>query len=283
MQTDHFPSELERSQIRQALVEDIGSGDVTSRLTIPGHLTGKGILRAKQTGILAGLPYAQCVFRLVDPDLQITMKSADGIRLAPGDEAAMVAGNMRSLLAAERLALNFVQWLSGIASLTARFVEAVAGAKALITDTRKTTPLWRAAEKYAVRMGGGVNHRMGLYDEILIKDNHIIDGRVGEAVKKARQNVSPKTPIIVEIRRIEEIEEAIEAGATRLLLDNMTPGQLRDCVLNVDNRAITESSGNVNLENVRAIALTGVDYISIGSLTHSATAADFNFKIEVNA
>ncbi len=275
-------NDIEMELIRLALKEDLGSGDITSEATIPAHLDGVGFIRAKEPLILAGLPYAKAVFEAIDPGIEFAESSTDGDRLNAGDVAARVSGNLRFLLAGERLALNLLQRLSGIATLTARFAQQISDSSARITDTRKTTPLWRRAEKFAVKAGGGVNHRMGLHDAILIKDNHIdANESAALAVMKARQGCHSDVPIIVEIRKPEEVEPVLAAGATRLLLDNMSPEQLAQCVKIVSHRAITEASGSVTLEKIRKIAATGVDYISIGALTHSAAAADLNFKIKI--
>jgi nicotinate-nucleotide pyrophosphorylase (carboxylating) len=275
-------TDMEMELIRMALKEDLGSGDITSEATIPAHLDGAGFIRAKEPLVLAGLPYAKAVFKAIDPNIEFAESSMDGDRLNAGDVAARVSGNLRFLLAGERLALNLLQRLSGVATLTARFARQISDSPARITDTRKTTPLWRRAEKFAVRAGGGVNHRMGLYDAILIKDNHIdANESAAMAVMKARRGCRGDVPIIVEIRTPEEVEPVLAAGATRLLLDNMSPEQLAQCVKIVSRRAITEASGSVTLEKVRAIAATGVDYISIGALTHSPAAADLNFKIKI--
>ncbi|MCB9476536.1 MAG: carboxylating nicotinate-nucleotide diphosphorylase [Deltaproteobacteria bacterium] len=277
----HELDAVERDLIGRALREDLGSGDVTTESTIPETAVGLGRIRAKESLILAGLPYAREVFAQVDPKLEFETLVSDGDALSPGDVAATVRGSLRSLLIGERLALNLMQHLSGVATTTRRFVDEVAGTGARVTDTRKTMPLWRRAQKYAVRCGGGVNHRMALYDAVLIKDNHVdAVGSLPEAVRRARGHVGPDLPIIVEIRDIAEIDGAVEAGATRLLLDNMTPDRLREAVAHVAGRAVTEASGGVELATVRAIAETGVDLISIGALTHSVIAADLNMKIE---
>jgi nicotinate-nucleotide pyrophosphorylase (carboxylating) len=279
---EHELQENERSLIRMAIAEDLGAGDLTSIATIPPNARGTGRIRAKERLVLAGLPYARGVFEEIDPAVDFENNRAEGSLLEPGDVAATISGPMRSLLAGERLALNLLQRLSGIATLTNRFAEAVTGAGAQITDTRKTTPGWRIAEKYAVRIGGGINHRMGLDDMVLIKDNHIeANVSLGEAVRKAKSFVGQGAPILVEIRAEQEIEAAIEAGATRLLLDNMDIDQIARCVRLAGKRVLVEASGSVTLDNVREIALTGVDFISIGAITHSAPAVDMNLKIHI--
>ncbi len=277
----HTPTELECELIRKALEEDIGSGDITSNATIPAEAVGIGRIRSQGNAVLAGLPYSRRVFEELDKTILFQEVVSKGNRVSPGEIVATVRGPLRSLLAGERLALNLLRHLSGVATITADFVKAVAGTKAKITDTRKTTPLWRAAEKNAVRTGGGVNHRSGLFDHVLLKDNHIdANDSIQEAIKKARRALGPETRITVEIRDEKEIEPALSAGATRLLLDNMEPEQLAGCVRLIGGRAETEASGNVTITSVREIAETGVDFISIGALTHSVPAADFNMKIE---
>ncbi len=276
----HKLTDNELNLIRLAVDEDVGRGDITSEATIPGKLRGCGIIRAKESLVLAGLPYAKAVFHAVDPKIDFVELKKDGDRLEGGEAAARILGKMRSLLIGERLALNLLQRLCGVATMTARFVEQCEGYHARVCDTRKTTPLWRRAEKYAVTLGGGVNHRMGLYDVVLIKDNHIdANQSIAETVAKARFAQGDKAPVIVEIRKVEEIEPAIEAGATRLLLDNMSVESLKECVGIIGGRAESEASGSVSLQTVREIAATGVDYISVGALTHSVAAADLNFKI----
>ena len=279
----HELSDFEYQLIRLALKEDLGSGDITSLATIGPEMTGAGFVRAKKPLILAGLPYAKAVFHQVDPSIEFKALKKDGERLESGEAAAEVGGNLRSLLTGERLALNLLQRLCGVATMTAQLVEQAKGYPARITDTRKTTPLWRRAEKYAVALGGGVNHRMGLYDAVLIKDNHIdANESAAAAVKKAREYCGDGVEIIVEIRNIREVDPAIEAGATRLLLDNMPADGLAECVQLINGRAQAEASGSVTLEKVRDIAATGVDFISVGALTHSPVAADLNFKIRID-
>lgn len=267
----------ERRRIREAIAEDLGTGDITTTSTIDAELLAVGTFRAKAPLVVAGSPYARAVFEEIGGECAWTQLVPDGGRAAAGNELARAEGPMRSLLAAERLALNLLQHLSGIATATAAYVNAVAGTRARITDTRKTIPLWRKAQKYAVVCGGGVNHRFGLFDAVLIKDNHIdAVGDIGRAVLRASVAAAPA---IVEIRRLDEIDPAIDAGATRLLLDNMTPDELAACVRHVNGRVLTEASGNVTLATVRSVAQSGVDLISIGALTHSVVAADINFKI----
>jgi nicotinate-nucleotide pyrophosphorylase (carboxylating) len=265
--------------IEAALAEDLGPGDVTTEAIVPAGAKGEGVILAKAEGILAGLPIAGEVFRRVEPGIQFTPEAQDGEPVAPGQVVARLAGPLRGLLTAERVALNFLCRLSGIATLTSRYVEAVALYPAVILDTRKTTPGWRALEKYAVRCGGGQNHRMGLYDMVLIKDNHIAAaGSLAEAVRRARAS-GAKLAIEVEVRTLEELEEALALGVERVLLDNMDLATLREAVKRARGRAKLEASGGITLENVAAVAATGVDYISVGALTHSAPALDLSLEL----
>jgi nicotinate-nucleotide pyrophosphorylase (carboxylating) len=258
-----------------ALAEDVGPGDVTTLATIPAGAGCEAQLRARQAGVVAGLPVAIAAFRHLDPTLAISEARRDGDRIEAGDVLLTIRGHARPVLTAERVALNFVQRLSGIATLTARYVECVRGTRARIVDTRKTTPGLRRLEKYAVRVGGGHNHRFGLFDGILIKDNHIVAaGGVAAAVHAARANAPHSLRIEVETETLEEVEAALAAGADAILLDNMPPEQLRQAVELVGGRAVTEASGGITLTNVRAVAETGVDLISIGALTHSAPSLD---------
>lgn len=263
--------------IHRALSEDIGPGDVTTESIVPPQALMRGQIIAKQDGIVAGLDVAEAVYHVLDPEVQFQAQVEEGGRVQRGQVLALVSGRARSLLTAERTALNFLGRMSGIATLTRQFVEAVAGTKAVILDTRKTAPGLRAVDKLAVRRGGGQNHRFGLYDMALIKDNHIdFAGSIATAVHRVRA-AAPQVEIEVEARTLDEVREALDLGVTRILLDNMTLDMLRDAVCLVDGRAKLEASGNVSLENVRAIAETGVDYISIGALTHSARVFDLSF------
>lgn len=257
-----------------AFAEDLGdAGDITSAATIPGGARLQAAMVAREPLVLAGLPIARAAFVRMDPQAAIGAHARDGDRLAPGARLLTIDGNARALLAAERTALNLVQHLSGIATLTATYAQAIAGTGATLLDTRKTIPGLRALAKYAVRMGGGANHRMGLFDAILIKDNHVaVAGGVAEAVRAARRASS--LPIQVEVDRLDQIEPALAAGADRLLLDNMPPPLLREAVRLVAGRVPTEASGGVTLETIRAIAQTGVTFISVGRLTQSAPAVD---------
>jgi nicotinate-nucleotide pyrophosphorylase (carboxylating) len=273
------------SLIRAALVEDLGNrGDVTTEATVPPEVRGRAEIIAKQDGILAGLPVAGWTFAELDPELVFTPRRRDGDRVQPGEVVAEVSGRLRSILIAERTALNFLMRLSGIATLTSRFVEAVAGTRAKILDTRKTTPGWRRLEKYAVQCGGGKNHRMGLYDQVLIKENHIAAaGSVAEAIRRAKSYLREKNlPLFIEVEvsDMRQLREALEEGVDRILLDNMSSELLREAVRLGAGEVEFEASGNVTLANVREVAETGVDYVSIGALTHSAPAFDFSLLVK---
>ena len=270
-----------RKLIEQALAEDIGPGDVTSGAVIPEGSSSTAEIIAKEDLVLAGVPFAREVFRTLDPGVRFTPVAHDGSRVPFGSLIARVQGNTRVLLAGERVALNIMQHLSGIATLTARFVELLKGSRATILDTRKTLPGLRELEKYAVRMGGGRNHRFGLYDGVLIKDNHITAaGSIIKAMAAVRNKVHPLLMVEVEVKTLDEVREALAAGAMMIMLDNMPPDMMKQAVNIVAGRIPVEASGNVTLETVRAIADTGVDFISSGSLTHSAPAADISMKIQ---
>jgi nicotinate-nucleotide pyrophosphorylase (carboxylating) len=271
--------------VRSALAEDIGSGDVTTLATVPANAKTVAVMRAREPLVVAGLDFAQAAFRHLSSSAKIKSVSRDGQRVKAGASLLRVSGPARAILSAERVALNFVQRLSGVATLTARFVKTVQGTRAQILDTRKTTPGWRRFEKYAVACGGGRNHRFGLYDMVLIKDNHLAALRgaqpnpIAAAVRCARAK-SPQLQIEVEADTLKQVEQAVAAGADIILLDNMKPGQLRVAVKIVAGRAKTEASGGVNLRTVRAIAKSGVDFISVGALTHSARAVDIGLDFE---
>ena len=274
---DHYLKNL----IERALAEDLGPGDVTSEATIPVGSASTAVMLAKQDLVLAGLDVAQEVFHHLDPTTGFEPLAHDGDRISSGALLARVSGKTRVLLAGERVALNLLQHISGIATLTATYVERLAGTKASILDTRKTLPGLRQLEKYAVRMGGGKNHRFGLYDGILIKDNHITaTGSITKAVAFARKNAHHLLKIEVETTTLDEVREALDARVDIIMLDNMSLDMMRDAVKMISNKALVEASGNVTLETVRAIAETGVDFISSGSLTHSAAAADISMKIK---
>ena len=272
---------LVRKLIEDALVEDIGHGDVTSEAVIPEGASSTAEIIAKQDLVLAGVLIACEVFRTLDLKVQFTAFFRDGERIASGSVIAQVQGATRTLLAGERVALNLLQHLSGIATTTARFVDALKGTRAEILDTRKTLPGLRTLEKFAVRTGGGRNHRFGLYDGVLIKDNHIkAAGGIIKAMAGIRKKVHPLLKVEVEVRTLDEVREALAAGATMIMLDNMPPVLMKQAVDIVGGRVPVEASGNVTLDNVRAIAETGVDFISSGSLTHSSSAADISMKIK---
>jgi nicotinate-nucleotide pyrophosphorylase (carboxylating) len=263
--------------IRTALEEDIGPGDVTTAATVTPGTIARAELVAKEDFVLAGIGVARQVFELVDAQLAFECLVMDGLAVKRGEVLAWLKGDAASLLQGERVALNLLQRMSGVATLTARFVREVEGTGATVVDTRKTTPGLRALEKYAVRVGGGGNHRMGLYDGVLIKENHVVAaGGISTAINRARRHVPHTLKIEVEVRNLQEVTEALEAGADILLLDNMDLAQLRAAVELVGSRAVTEASGGVSLETVRVIAETGVDLISVGALTHSYRAVDIS-------
>ena len=266
--------------LRAWLREDLGQGDLTSLLVVPEDIEGEAVILAKEGGVLAGLWVAERVFALADPRTAFAPLVAEGARVAEGTEVARVRGPLRGILAGERLALNLLQRLSGIATLTRAYVEALAGTKAQILDTRKTTPGLRALEKYAVRVGGGRNHRYGLFDGILIKENHVrAAGGVGEAVRRAKARAPHYLKVEVEFRDLAELEEALEAGADLILLDNFPLEALREAVRRVGGRVPLEASGNMTLERAKAAAEAGVDYVSVGALTHSAKALDLSLLV----
>jgi len=274
-----------RRAVLAALAEDIGAGDVTTLATVPENAKAKAVMRAREPLIVAGLDFAEAAFRELSPAVQIGRLAIDGRRVNADETLLKISGPARAILSAERVALNFVQRLSGVATLTAQFVDAVKGTPAKILDTRKTTPGWRRFEKYAVVCGGGCNHRAGLFDMVLIKDNHLaaLKSESPNAIAAAAQRARAKFPnlkIEVEADTLEQVEQAVEAGADIVLLDNMNLVQLRLAVQKVKGRAKTEASGGVNLASVRAIAETGVDFISVGALTHSARAVDIGLDFE---
>ena len=273
------PAEIDRV-VRLALREDVGSGDLTTDALVGPLLRLRAEILLKEPGVVAGLPLAAAVFRALSADIFFEPLVADGAILSrPGQAVARLQGPARAILTGERTALNLLGQLSGIATLTRRFVDAVAGTGAVILDTRKTTPGLRAVEKYAVRCGGGRNHRFGLYDAILIKDNHLqAAGGVGPAVAAARAAL-PGRPVEVEVDTIAQVDEALAAGADRILLDNMSVGQLHEAVAHVGGRVPLEASGGVTLATVRAIAATGVDVISVGAVTHSALSLDVSLEV----
>ena len=265
--------------VRETLAEDLGAGlpgggrDVTSESVIPADARFSGVMDSRDAIIVAGLPVAEAFFRAIDPAMEIELLVADGDAVAPGTDLMRLSGNARAMLTAERSALNTVQHLSGIATLVRQYVDAMDNPDCTLLDTRKTIPGLRHLEKYAVRMGGGSNHRMGLWDAAMIKDNHVlVAGNVGKAVRRAVQ--AGVKEIICEVDRLDQIEPALAAGATHLLLDNMEPDSLREAVAIVAGRVPTEASGGINLDTIKAKAATGVNYVSVGRLTQSAPAAD---------
>ena len=273
---DHIDEFLHR-----ALAEDIGAGDVTTQALVPAHQSGVAVAYAKQNGVLAGNAIAARVFSLLDGAVDATLLLADGELLTPGTTFLQVEGSLQAILTGERVALNILRHLSGIATLTRAFVQAVEGTNARIIDTRKTTPGLRLFEKYAVRVGGGHNHRIGLFDGVLIKDNHIAAcGSVTTAVERARTSVHHLLKIQIEAESLEQVAEALEAGADGILLDDMSPETMAAAVEMAQGRAFTEASGGITLESVRDAARTGVDLISVGMLTHSAAALDISLDIE---
>ncbi len=283
MQTHNLETLLAAAEplIKLAIAEDIGPGDATSQSTLAADTILHGRIRAKSLGVIAGLPVAKEVFRQVDPRIRFTAQVADGQEVVPGELLAEVTGPGPSLLAAERLALNFLQRMSGVATLTQQYVGAVGTTKAVILDTRKTLPGYRVLDKYAVRMGGGINHRLSLFDMMMVKDNHV-DGAGGitPAVGRARDQY-PDLPIEVEVRDLEELAEAlaVDPPLDRILLDNMSLEMMYEAVCMAAGRVPLEASGNVNLARLADIAATGVDMISGGALTHSAPALDMSMKV----
>lgn len=278
--------EILSTLVSLALAEDVGRGDWTSAWTIPETAHGRAVVVAKSELVVAGIAAAVRVFRTVDPDLRVEARCADGSRARTEDVVLEVEGRLRAILQAERTALNFTARLSGVASLTRRFVEAVEGTSARIVDTRKTTPGWRHLEKDAVRAGGGFNHRMGLYDMVLIKDNHIAAaGGIEAAIRTVRRENDIDLPVEIEVGDLDQLEVALRLGVERIMLDNMAVDLLEEAVRRThalgENRPELEASGNVTLDTVREVAETGVDLISVGALTHSAPAADLSLRIVV--
>jgi nicotinate-nucleotide pyrophosphorylase (carboxylating) len=286
---DVVPTPIDREAIltavRAALAEDVGSGDVTTLAAVPAESQSNALMRAREPMVVAGLDFAVAAFRELSAELKIAASKADGDRAQPGEVLLAINGPTRAILTAERVALNFVQRLSGVATATAQYVEAIRWTRAQILDTRKTTPGWRSFEKYAVACGGGRNHRRGLYDMVLIKDNHLAamsgarPNPIAVAVLRARTQY-PQLEVEVEADTLEQVGQAAEAGADFILLDNMPPAQLRAAVGLVAGRAKTEASGGVNMQTVRAIAESGVDFISVGAITHSARAVDIGLDFE---
>ena len=274
-----------RKAVREALAEDVGTGDVTTLACVPPEARSRALLRAREPIVLAGLDFAVEAFRQLDPNLRTTRQAQDGDSIAAGSTVLEITGSARGILTAERVALNFCQRLSGVATLTARFVATLNGTPTRILDTRKTTPGWRRLEKYAVACGGGTNHRTGLHDMVLIKDNHLVALRhatpnaIAAAVDRARKSW-PGLRVEVEADTLVQVDQAVAAGADIVLLDNMDLPTLLEAVRRVGGRAQTEASGGVRLDTVRAIAETGVDFISVGALTHSARSVDLGLDFE---
>jgi nicotinate-nucleotide pyrophosphorylase (carboxylating) len=266
--------------IEIALKEDIGPGDITTDNLIDPNLEGRGILMAKEPLVVAGLNIVARVFRHLDPDVLLSSEYTDGDAVEPGDTIADVQGKLRALLSGERTALNFLQRLSGVATFVRAHVTELEGKKSRLVDTRKTTPGWRVLEKYAVRVGGAHNHRMGLYDGVLIKDNHIVAcGGIKKAVDRIRADVSHLSKIEVEVSSMKQVEEALEAHADVIMLDNMNVQQIKDAIAHIDGRAVVEVSGNVKKNVLKSLADTGADIISAGALTHSARCVDISMRI----
>ena len=284
MRVELTAAEIRRA-IRAVLAEDLGSGDVTTLATVPAAAKSVALMRAREPLVVVGIQFAEIAFKQLSPKIKIKKLARDGQRVKAGDALLKISGSSRALLSAERVALNFVQRLSGVATATAQFADAIKSTRAKILDTRKTTPGWRRFEKYAVACGGGKNHRIGLFDMVLIKDNHLVALRnekpnaIAAAVARARKKF-PKLKVEVEADTLAQVAQAADAGADIILLDNMTPAQLRQAVKIVRGRAKTEASGGVNLKTVRNIAETGVDFISVGAVTHSARAVDIGLDFE---
>jgi nicotinate-nucleotide pyrophosphorylase (carboxylating) len=266
--------------VREALMEDVGAGDITTLATVPAEAHAEAQIVAKAAGVIAGLPVAQRVFHHLDPAVEFRPAAAEGNAVRPGETVARLFGRAHPILTGERVALNFLQHLSGIATRTSQFVLLVQGTRARIADTRKTVPGLRLLAKYAVRVGGGHNHRLGLYDAVLIKENHAAAaGGIAAAVARARAYAPHTMRIEVEVRDAREVEEALAAGADVILLDNFTLEQIRAAVEQIGTRALIEASGGITEENVAAIAATGVDVISVGALTHSVPALDLSLLL----
>jgi len=280
-------ADLVRRVVRDALEEDGAFQDVTTLTTVPAEQHGRGVFLAKEAGVLAGLPLVHAAFEAVDPSIEVHASLVDGAYLEPGMTIAHVEGPLAPILSAERIALNFLQRLSGVATATKELTDVVAGLPVRIVDTRKTTPGLRALERYAVQVGGGQNHRFNLADGVLIKDNHIAAGRargltLSQVITAARAGAPHTLRVEVEVTSFEEAQEAVEARADVILLDNMKPAEMKRCVEMIAGRALTEASGGITAENARAIAESGVDIISSGALTHSAPALDISLEIEAS-
>jgi len=266
--------------IEQALLEDIGTGDITTKFIIPSNLTAKGIIKASEEGVVVGLDIACLVFNKLDPEIVFQEKIKDGTKVARGKVLAEISGSARTILSGERVALNFLQRMSGIATITSKFCQQIKDFPVRIVDTRKTTPGLRILEKYAVLMGGGYNHRFGLYDAVLIKDNHIaVAGGIKSAVNSVRKQISHIIKIEVEVENLSQLQKALEMKVDIIMLDNMDLDTMKEAVKMAKGKAIIEASGGITLEKVRTIAQTGVDLISIGALTHSVKSLDISMEI----
>lgn len=273
--------ELIKQVVDYALQEDIGNGDITTNSLIPYDMQAKATMVTKASGVIAGLAVAEYVFKTLSPEVLWKTFVNDGDKVAKGTLILEISGSYRALLTGERLALNFLQRMSGIASMTANYLTALEGYKTKILDTRKTVPGLRLLDKYAVKMGGGTNHRIGLYDMVLIKDNHIkVAGGITKAVEQIKRSVSKEIQIEVETTTIEEVKEALLSGADIIMLDNMSNSTMAESVKIIGGRAKVEASGNMTIERLKEVAATGVDYISIGALTHSVIALDISMNIE---
>ena len=278
----HLPSSVVDKAVAESLAEDLGlGGDITTQATVAIGTRTAAVIAAREAGTIAGVQLAESAFKTLDPFTQFEVFVGDGSRIEAGGVIARVSGEARTLLTAERTALNFLGHLSGIATLTARYVAEVAGTKARIIDTRKTTPGMRALQKFAVRCGGGINHRFGLFDAVLIKDNHIVaSGGIAAALERARARVGHMVKVEIEVTNLDELDDALQLDPDALLLDNMPLATLQAAVKEVAGRIVTEASGGVNLGTVRAIAETGVDLISVGALTHSAPVLDIGLDFD---
>jgi len=278
----HLPSSVVDKAVAESLAEDLGlGGDITTQATVAIGTRAGAVIAAREAGTIAGVQLAEAAFKTLDPFTQFEVFVGDGSRIEAGGVIARVSGEARTLLTAERTALNFLGHLSGIATLTARYVAEVAGTKARIIDTRKTTPGMRALQKFAVRCGGGINHRFGLFDAVLIKDNHIVaSGGIAAALERARARVGHMVKVEIEVTNLDELDDALQLDPDALLLDNMQLATLQAAVKEVAGRIVTEASGGVNLGTVRAIAETGVDLISVGALTHSAPVLDIGLDFD---
>jgi nicotinate-nucleotide pyrophosphorylase (carboxylating) len=280
-----LPKSLVSRAVAAALEEDLGlAGDITTTATVPEAAKATGVIATRQAGVIAGLDLAVAAFDQVDPAIDVTVVKQDGDRVSPGDAIIRLSGPARGILTGERVALNFLGRLSGIATLTRRYADAIAGTKAAIADTRKTTPGLRAFEKYAVRCGGGQNHRTGLFDAILIKDNHIVAaGGIEQAIAGARAKAGHMEKVEIEVDTLDQLDIVLQHKVDAVLLDNMSPAMLKEAVRRINGRALAEASGGVNLDTVRAIAETGVDLISVGALTHSAPVLDLGLDFDLAA